>query len=369
MPGYAIGILPLMSLIGLNDDCTGVKQAAFADDLTGVGKLKPLKIWWNMILEYGPYIGYHAKPSKSWLIVKKEYLEEAKILFKNTGLNITSEGRKHLGAAVGSETFKESYVKDKIENWIIQIKELAKIAWVEPHLAYSAFVKGFRHKFNYLMRTIPEIDALFKPLDLVIDDFLLPALLNGKLLNKEERILFALPVKFGGMGLPKISETASTEYNNSRLITEDLVENVKKQKDILEILPDRTYNAKKLIRAEKTEQNKNTLIILKTSMSSSKLRLLECILEKGSSNWLTALPIKESGFYLDKSTWWDALYLRYGFNMKRLPSYCNCGKAFSVEHAMLCMKGGYVTMRHNELRDMTAELLEEVCKENLSWQN
>ena len=98
-------------------------------------------------------------------------------------------------------------------------------------------------------------------------------------------------------------------------------------------------------------------------MSSSKLRLLECILEKGSSNWLTALPIKESGFYLDKSTWWDAIYLRYGFAMKRLPSYCNCGKAFSVEHAMLCMKGGYVTMRHNELRDITAELLEEVCKD------
>ena len=116
MPGYAIGILPLMSLIGLNEECIGVKQAAFADDLTGVGKLKQLKIWWNMILEYGPYIGYHAKPSKSWLIVKKEKLEEAKIMFKNTGLNITSEGRKHLGAAVGSEAFKESYVKKKIEN-------------------------------------------------------------------------------------------------------------------------------------------------------------------------------------------------------------------------------------------------------------
>ena len=36
MIGQAIGILPLMSLIGMYGDSAVVKQVAFADDLTGV---------------------------------------------------------------------------------------------------------------------------------------------------------------------------------------------------------------------------------------------------------------------------------------------------------------------------------------------
>ena len=29
---------------------------------------------------------------------------------------------------------------------------------------------------------------------------------------------------------------------------------------------------------------------------------------------------------------------------------------------MICKKGGFITMRHNELRDLEAELLNTVCK-------
>jgi hypothetical protein len=38
---------------------------------------------------------------------------------------------------------------------------------------------------------------------------------------------------------------------------------------------------------------------------------------------------------------------------------CNCGKAFSTDHDL--SHGGLSTIRHNELRDMTASLLTEVC--------
>ena len=40
---------------------------------------------------------------------------------------------------------------------------------------------------------------------------------------------------------------------------------------------------------------------------------------------------------------------------------CNCGMSFSVDHAMMCNLGGFPTIRHNELRDLTASLLSEVC--------
>ena len=45
-----------------------------------------------------------------------------------------------------------------------------------------------------------------------------------------------------------------------------------------------------------------------------------------------------------------------------LPAHCVCGQGFSVNHAMNCPTGGHPTLRHNELRDFTAETLsQEVC--------
>ncbi len=46
-----------------------------------------------------------------------------------------------------------------------------------------------------------------------------------------------------------------------------------------------------------------------------------------------------------------------------LPTNCDCGKAFSTEHALSCAKGGFPTIRHNEIRDLTADLLTEVCND------
>ena len=42
---------------------------------------------------------------------------------------------------------------------------------------------------------------------------------------------------------------------------------------------------------------------------------------------------------------------------------CVCGDNFDTDHAMICKKGGFITMRHNELHDLEAELLNTVCKD------
>ena len=44
-----------------------------------------------------------------------------------------------------------------------------------------------------------------------------------------------------------------------------------------------------------------------------------------------------------------------------LHSTCGYGARFSVEHALSCPKGGFPSIRHNEIRDLTANLLSEVC--------
>ena len=45
-----------------------------------------------------------------------------------------------------------------------------------------------------------------------------------------------------------------------------------------------------------------------------------------------------------------------------LVTLCVCGDSFNLQHALSCPKGGLVITRHNKLRNLTAEILGEVCK-------
>ena len=81
MAMYAIGILPLLE-IKCDLQNTSAIRMAFADDFTGIGSINELKVWWNMINEYGPYIGYFPNAKKSVLIVKEQFLPLAKREFQ-----------------------------------------------------------------------------------------------------------------------------------------------------------------------------------------------------------------------------------------------------------------------------------------------
>ena len=84
---------------------------------------------------------------------------------------------------------------------------------------------------------------------------------------------------------------------------------------------------------------------------------------KRASTWLTVLLLTEHGFTLHKSAFHDALTVWYGWTPSRLPSKCECGNRFNVEHALSCAKGGFPSLRHNEIQDITDSLLTEVCSE------
>ena len=113
----------------------------------------------------------------------------------------------------------------------------------------------------------------------------------------------------------------------------------------------------------KKTHSKEVATTLKDNLNVSLKRAMELAQEKGVSSWLTALPIQEHGFTLHKSAFWDALALRYDWIPSHLPSSCACGTCFSVEHALSSPKGGFPSLRHNEIRDMTANLLTEICSD------
>ena len=68
-------------------------------------------------------------------------------------------------------------------------------------------------------------------------------------------------------------------------------------------------------------------------------------------------------FVLHKTAFRDAIALRYGWTPSNIPSRCVCGQAFSLQHSLSCPRGGYPSIRHNELRDITTSLLKETYHE------
>ena len=75
------------------------------------------------------------------------------------------------------------------------------------------------------------------------------------------------------------------------------------------------------------------------------------------------LSIAEYGFELSKQHFWDSISVRYGWEISKLPAMCPCGSKFDIQHSMSCKQGGFVTIRHNDLRDLTAKLSLEVCND------
>ena len=64
--------------------------------------------------------------------------------------------------------------------------------------------------------------------------------------------------------------------------------------------------------------------------------------------WLSAVPFRLNGMVLSQEEFWDNLCLRYELMPQDIPATCDgCGKKFSIEHALSCLKGGLVLARYD----------------------
>ena len=175
MAMYALVITPLIRR--LNELQEDVSQVWFADNITAAASCHNLRSWWDQLSTIGPHYGYQSNASKTFLVVKDEYEDEAKTIFGDTNISVTTRGKRHLGAAVGSRDFATKYVSSKVEEWCKELMTLAKIAESQPHAAFAAYTDlGMASKQAYACRTIPEIDDLLQPLDEVIHQHFNPAI-------------------------------------------------------------------------------------------------------------------------------------------------------------------------------------------------
>ena len=136
---YAISLQPLITRLHIT---SSTKQCWFADDASGAGTAIQLKKWWDTLIEDGPEYGYHHKDDKCWLITKPEKEEIIREIFKETEINITTEGKRHLVAVVGSRSYLNEYVNEKVEEWVKEIINLADFATTQPQASYAVYILG-----------------------------------------------------------------------------------------------------------------------------------------------------------------------------------------------------------------------------------
>ena len=96
MPMYALAILPLIYQVSQS-----VKQVWHADDTTATGNIQSLRPWSDDLATIGPTFGYHVNSSKTWLVTKESHYTTAVTAFQDSTVNITADGKHHLGAAIG----------------------------------------------------------------------------------------------------------------------------------------------------------------------------------------------------------------------------------------------------------------------------
>ena len=178
-------------------------------------------------------------------------------------------------------------------------------------------------------------------------------IIAGKEVIQEERELFSLPLRMGGLNIA---------------LPQDLHENLEQSNELSRPLA--SFNNIQQCEVERTKisvrqkaDNQRDLISKKSRIENNLPEMkytIQLASEKGALSWLNALPWSKHGFDLTKTEFRDGIALRYTWEAKNTPAICTCGKEFSLTHALHCAKGGYTHLRHNENRDVFANLMNVV---------
>ena len=208
---------------------------------------------------------------------------------------------------------------------------------------------------------IPDIQDLLKLLKDAIRQIFIPALTGRASPGDLERELLSLPARLGGPGLVNLVTTADNEHLASLHLTSTLVCLLAQQGTATTTIWLPRQLTKNDLKCMKRQREKQHVADLWERLPTPVQRATDVASEKGASAWLMALPLADHAFDLQKGSFRDAMCLHYGWQLHHLPSQCVCGKEFDQEHAFSCPTGGLPTLRHNEIRDILASTLSEVC--------
>ena len=226
--------------------------------------------------------------------MKPEKEEAVRDLFGQTSINISTQGQKHVGAVLGSRSNLGEYVSEKVDDCVGQEVKLAEFPATQRQACYAAYTFGFKHKWMYyLIRTLSDNEELLEPLERTISDVQIPStIITGHTCTTSERELLTLPLRKGGLGLENPVERAGFQHAMSLQVTAPLVGQIVSQvheppDDVLIKFLQLTMLRERDVRLDDKFEK------LRNSLPEKTKKAVDLAAEKGASNWLTVILVKE----------------------------------------------------------------------------
>ena len=286
-----------------------ITQMLYADDAFAIGSLSNLCAWWGELSTHGQKYGYYVNAPKTWLIAKESVMSEASKILSGTAVNITSHGRPYLGPPLGSQSYVEEFIQEKIELWKDELLQLCTWASTQPHAAFIVYIHGWCNRWSFLTRTTPNVCDLLREIKDIIKMKLLPPLTGRPPLNNIERDL----------GIVNPSKS-NHNLDASKKVTEPLQRAIVSSSQAYSFeMTSQHHQNKQDVRRQLHDSQRLVQEEIKKSSTATSLRAIELAEEKGASSWLTAIPLQKYGFNLHKSAFRDAITLRYSWTPMDLP--------------------------------------------------
>lgn len=111
------------------------------------------------------------------------------------------------------------------------------------------------------------------------------------------------------------------------------------------------------------ERNKEQLQNIMSNLSKEQIELNDLNQKNGASIWLTTQTHKNERYVLANQLFWYLIPVRHRWQLSRVSEVCECGANFSLHHALSCKKERYISIRHKNIREVTVNLLKEVCQD------
>ena len=249
------------------------------------------------------------------------------------------------------------FVSEKVQLWSRCVQHLSNVAISQPQAAHAALARSLQFEWCHLQRVIPDCATLFTLLQVTLCIQFYPALFDGPVTEHEVRF-FALPARFGCLGISDQVESAMLAFSSSRESASVMINAIRGATEF-KVTAHLDQLAK--VRHDVSGRRKARIQCLLTSVLKCMPSPVCCTIRRAidfqTSGWLTVLSLTCHHFDLSPQQFRDALLLHYHRPLLSMPSHCDgCGSTFDLSHALDCRKGRLVTQRHNEVRDAQGDL-------------
>ena len=158
------------------------------------------------------------------------------------------------------------------------------------------------------------IGHLLQPIEDILRHDLIPAITGRQAMNDVERRMFALLTRLGGLGIQVLPEVADQLYSNSKKVMEPLKNSICGREEMDDSYTDAELNRlSREVKNDNKEMHRRRAEGVHKEVTANERKALSLAEQKGSSSWLSTLPVEKNCLALHKGAFRDALALKYGW--------------------------------------------------------